>query len=100
MRFELDKAKGAAGFCLSNPPPLLLAPNYASLEVRLRDFFGILPNFISTDLPRGGHGAHCQEAVFAHWISGVFDPQEFPQRSENYHTQQRSRKGITVEPGI
>jgi len=33
MRFQLDKEVGAAAFCLSNPPPMLLAVNYASLEV-------------------------------------------------------------------
>ena len=33
MRFQLDKEKGAAAFCVSNPPQLLLAVNYASLEV-------------------------------------------------------------------
>lgn len=33
MRFQLDKEVGAAAFCLSNPPPLLLAVNYASLEI-------------------------------------------------------------------
>ena len=33
MRFQLDKEKGAAAFCVSNPPQFLLAVNYASLEV-------------------------------------------------------------------
>ena len=30
MRFQLDKEKGAAAFCVSNPPQLLLAVNYAN----------------------------------------------------------------------
>ena len=33
MNFDIDKGPGAAAFRVSNPPPLLLAPNYASLEV-------------------------------------------------------------------
>ena len=36
MNFHLDRGVGAAAFRVSNPPPLLLAPNYASLEVRFR----------------------------------------------------------------
>lgn len=39
MRFQLDKEIGAAAFSMSNPPPLLLAPNYASLEVKLLHMF-------------------------------------------------------------
>ena len=35
MNFQLDKGVGAAGFRVSNPPPFLLAPNYASLEVSI-----------------------------------------------------------------
>ena len=33
MRQKIDPAKGAAIFCLSNPPPFLACLNFASLEV-------------------------------------------------------------------
>lgn len=38
MRFKMDIEKGAAAFCVSNPPQFLLAVNYASLEVQCLKF--------------------------------------------------------------
>ena len=45
MNYHLDPELGAAVFVVSNPPPLLLAVNYANLEVRcLSNWF--YPNII------------------------------------------------------